>query len=60
MANLSEGQHHVVVLRLDRLPAADGLAEFFMPPHYDLSAIMSAEDRRWLRVLIEERDAVRN
>ena len=60
MAGLSEGQPQVVLLRLDRLPEVAGLAEFFMPPHYDLSAIMSADDRRWMRVLIEERDAVRN
>lgn len=60
MIGLSDSLTQVIRIGLSDAHSSDALSEFFMGPRFDLDALMSQEDQKWLRVLMQVRDAVRN
>jgi len=60
MVGLDSATTPMLMVCIDPGPAPDELAEFFMRPHYDLGAVLSPDDRRWLPLLMGQDGAVRN
>lgn len=60
MIGLSGTPSRVVLIDVAGSRAAEELSEFFMRPHYDLDAVLSADDRKWLPLLMHQEGAVRN
>ena len=54
------GDNPTQVLSLSEVLHSGELSEFFMPPHYDLDALMSEQDQKWFRVLLAVSDSICN